>query len=354
MPKTTPTGLRRARVSVLVTFATVSAALLAACSSSAGSNATASPHSSVTAATSGTPTTPVSLPRPKNKLCGWMPVAPTRYKHVLWIWFENHSYNKIVGSSAAPYMNNTLGPKCGLATNFHNVSHPSLPNYLGATSGRTDGVARDCSPASCSSSSRSIFKQLESAGLTWKGYAESMPRNCAIYDTSPYAARHNPPVYYTDVKSTCKTNDVALGSPTSGALVNDLTKDTLPNFAFITPNLCSDMHDCSVSTGDTWLKGWLTRIINSKAYSSGTTAVFVTFDEGGGGTHGEDCASPSNNDNSCHIATYVLGPAVKAGTRAGARFTHYSMLRTTEALFGLKTFLGNAATAPGMRKAFRL
>lgn len=287
-------------------------------------------------------------------MCGWLPAPPLRYQHVIWIWFENHSYGKIVGSPSAPYMNNTLGTKCGLATNFHNVSHPSLPNYLAGTSGRTDGVDRDCSPAACSSTSRSVFRQLEQAGMTWKGYAESMPKNCASYGAAPYAARHNPAVYYLDIKSTCPTNDVPLGPLSGGNFSRDLAQDTLPSLSFVTPDLCSDMHDCSVTTGDTWLKGWLTKIVNSPAYNAGTTAVFATFDEGGGGSHGEDCASPSNHDESCHIATYVLGPAVKPGARVGTRFTHYSMLRTTEAMLGLRNFLGNAATANSMRKPFRL
>jgi phospholipase C len=272
---------------------------------------------------------------------------------VIWIWFENKSSDRVAGSASAPYFN-SLAKQCAYAANFHNVSHPSLPNYLGATSGRTDGVARDCSPASCSSTSTSLFKQLQDAGLTWKGYAESMPRNCAIYDTKPYAARHNPPVYYTDIKNSCATNDVPLGSSTSGNLADDLTHGTLPNFSFITPNLCNDMHDCSVSTGDSWLKTWLTKIVNGPAYDSGKTAIFVTFDEGGGGHHGEDCASPTNNDKSCLIASYVLGPAVPAGLQVTTRLTQYSMLRTTEAMLGLKTFLGDAATATGMRQPFHL
>jgi phospholipase C len=287
-------------------------------------------------------------------MCGWVQTPPARYQHVIWIWFENHSYNKVVGSSSAPYLNTTVGAKCGLATNFHNVSHPSLPNYLAATSGRTDGVDRDCSPASCSSTSRSIFRQLELAGMSWKGYAESMPRNCAIYDTKPYAARHNPPVYYTDVKSTCPANDVPIGDQSGGNLSRDLAQNTLPSFAFVTPNLCSDMHSCSVRTGDDWLKTWLPMLVNSPAYNSGKTAIFVTFDEGGGGSHGENCADPSNTDESCHIPTWVLGPAVRPGARVGTWLSHYSMLRTTEALLGLKTFLGDAATAPGMRQPFRL
>src|SRR5690242_3881220 len=65
--------------------------------------------------------------------CGTRATAPG-YKHVIWIWMENHSYNSIIGSSQAPYIN-SLAAECGLATNYHNVSHPSLPNYVSATSG---------------------------------------------------------------------------------------------------------------------------------------------------------------------------------------------------------------------------
>lgn len=65
--------------------------------------------------------------------CGTVATAPA-YKHVVWIWMENHSFSDIIGSSQAPYLN-SLASECGLATNYHNVSHPSLPNYLAATSG---------------------------------------------------------------------------------------------------------------------------------------------------------------------------------------------------------------------------
>jgi hypothetical protein len=346
--------LTRARgTSVFIAAAVASAlGLVSGCSSSGGDSAApATPSPTATHKAVGVH---VANPRPADAMCGWLAKPPQRYQHVMWIWFENHSYNKIVGSSDAPYLNDTVATKCAVATNYHNASHPSLPNYLAATSGLTNGVSSDCSPSSCSSTSPSIFKQLEDAGLSWKGYAESMPRNCAIFDKQPYAARHNPPVYYNDIKQTCGANDVPLGEPSGGTFDNDLTNDALPSFAFITPNLCSDMHSCPVHNGDDWLKTWLPKIVASPAYSAGNTAVFVTFDEGGGGSHGEDCASTSNTDESCHIATFVLGPAVPPGAQVGTWFSHYSLLRATEAMLGLKTYLGNAATAPGMRADFHL
>jgi phosphatidylinositol-3-phosphatase len=90
---------------------------------------------------------------------------PGTYKHVIWIWLENHSYNAILGSSQAPYFN-TLAKECGLATNYHNVTHPSLPNYIAATSGLSYSSIQkflsDCSPSSsCDTSAKSIFGQGE-------------------------------------------------------------------------------------------------------------------------------------------------------------------------------------------------
>src|SRR5438270_12478182 len=58
--------------------------------------------------------------------------SPPAYTHVVWIWMENHGYGSIIGSRQAPYIN-SLAARCGLATNYHSVSHPSLPNYIAAT-----------------------------------------------------------------------------------------------------------------------------------------------------------------------------------------------------------------------------
>ncbi|MDX6287805.1 MAG: phosphatidylinositol-3-phosphatase [Frankiales bacterium] len=282
-------------------------------------------------------------------MCG-LSSPPATYQHVIWIWFENHSYGSIVGSPQAPYIN-SLGTKCVLFTNFYTETHPSLPDYIAATSGSTQGLARDCAPNGCPITAPSLFHEVEVAGKTWKGYAESMPRNCAPYDTKPYAVRHNPPPYYSDIKATCPTRDVPLGTPTSGALATDLANSTLPSFAFIAPNLCSDMHDCSVATGDAWLKSWLNAIVASQTYRNGKTAVFVTWDEGTGGTHGQDCFT--TQDESCHVATYLVASAAPRGLHYAGRLSHYSMLYATENMLGLP-HLRPATAGPDLRKGARL
>ncbi len=67
---------------------------------------------------------------------------PRRYAHVVWIWFENHSANQVIGSSEAPYIN-AIARTCGQATRYSAISHPSLPNYIAATSGGTQGITDD-------------------------------------------------------------------------------------------------------------------------------------------------------------------------------------------------------------------
>jgi phospholipase C len=133
---------------------------------------------------------------------------------------------------------------------------------------------------------------------------------------------------------------VPMGTPTAGALTDDLAHDTLPRFGFLTPNLCNDEHDCPIATGDAWLATWVPKILAAPAYQGGSTALFVTYDE--------DDTTGGNR-----IYTVVVAPGVAAGTSSDAAFDHYSLLATFEDLLGLDR-LGNASTATSMRAAFHL
>jgi hypothetical protein len=266
---------------------------------------------------------------------------------------ENQDYPSVVGNPLAPYENDTLIARCGLATNYHNLTHPSLPNYLGATSGAI--LAHDdCGPDACPTSAASLFGQLRAAGKSWRAYEESMPANCAHGDAGAYAARHNPPVYYTAIAADCARRDVPMGDARSGNLVRDLRAGSLPDFAFITPNLCDDTHDCPVGAGDRWLADWIPRILQSPAYAAGDTALLLTWDEGASGG-GNDCAGNTSLPG-CHVPAVVISPTTPAGTRSSTLFNHYSLLKTTEQLLGLPANLGHAAdpATRSMRGAFNL
>lgn len=277
--------------------------------------------------------------------CGTLTTAPT-YEHVIWIWMENHSYDDIIGSSQAPYIN-SLASRCGLATNYHNVTHPSLPNYVAATSGLAPSslpaFESDCGPSKkCSTSAASIFGQ----GESWRAYEESMPSNCDKSNAGNYAVRHNPPPYFTALAG-CSSSDVPYTQ-----LATDLSAGTLPAFSFITPNVLDDMHNGTVAQGDTWLADNLPAILNSAEYRSGTTVVFLTWDEGSGGSTGESCAA-NTGDQSCHVATLVISPSTPAGSTSATLFDHYSLLGTAEQLLGLPP-LGQAASYPTLTSAFNL
>jgi uncharacterized protein (TIGR01777 family) len=275
--------------------------------------------------------------------------APHAYRHVIWIWMENHSLSGIIGNkSQAPYLN-SIAAKCGLAANYHVTTHPSLPNYLSATSGLAQAHLpilsfTDCSPSViCRTSARSIFGQ----GETWKAYLDSMPSNCAKSNSGEYAVRHNPPAYYTSL-SGCATRDVPYAQ-----LRADLAAGALPAFSFITPSLIHDMHDGTIAQGDAWLAANLPAIVTSAPYRAGTTAVFITWDEGNGGYPIEDCDDATATDASCHVPTIVISPTTPVGATSKAFFSHYSLLATTEQLLGLPR-LGQAASAPLMTTAFHL
>lgn len=251
--------------------------------------------------------------------------GPASYDHVVWILLENVGYS-IVKSPDAPYFNQ-LASACGLATNYHAISHPSLPNYIALTSGSTQGITDDDDPIDHPLSVPSIFSEL---GNNWRTLAESMPSACDRVTSGDYAARHNPAVYYTNITATCRRNDVPFSLPLNLSA----------RFTFIVPNICDDMHSCPVSVGDDWLKRMVPAIIKSSQYQSRSLALFITFDE-----------NDSDADN--QVPTVVVAPSVPKGLEVKAAFTHYSLLRTTETLLHLAP-LGAARTAASMISPFHL
>jgi phospholipase C len=286
-------------------------------------------------------------------ICGAVTKAPT-YKHVVVIVMENHSYGSIIGSSSAPFIN-SLAKSCGLATNYHSVTHNSLPNYLALTSGmalkQLMPFTGDCNPSpSCTTGgSLTVFHQTYS-----KSYEEWMRYNCELSDDLRYAVRHNPMAYYKGIG--CASRDISFDPSPKGwnpLLWNFQKESTAPHYAFVTPDLCSDMHDCNIATGDTWLKEVVSEITSTPVYRSHDTAIFIVWDEGlGGGYVGENCAA-NPSDQSCHVALLVVAPSVKPGTRDKAWLTHYSTLRAAENLLGLQVY-GEAKSAPSMLPAFNL
>jgi hypothetical protein len=264
-------------------------------------------------------------------------------RNVFVILLENHDWSSIQGSSSAPYINQTLLVRGAHANQYLNVPdlHPSLPNYIWIESGGTQGVADDAEPSQHPLSAPHLVSQLRSAGVSWKSYQEDIPgTDCPLTGVNQYAPKHNPMIYFTDVNSNLDRNSsecIAHVRPYT-ELARDLETDSVPAYSFITPNLCNDMHDCSIASGDAWLSLEVPKILASRAYKQGG-ALFITFDESAG--------------SNVPIGFIALSPLARPGYANQVSYTHSSLLRSLQEIFGVSPLLGDAANATDLADLFR-
>jgi phosphatidylinositol-3-phosphatase len=238
--------------------------------------------------------------------------------HVVVVMFENKDVGQVLGSSQAPFLNQ-LAQTGASFTNAQAETHPSQPNYLALFTGTTHGVTDDsCLPAL---TGPNLATQLQTAGHSFVGYSESLPRpgftGCR---SGEYAQKHSPWAAFSDLAPS--TNQPWSAWPASF--------DQLPTVAFVTPNLCDDMHDCPVEVGDQWLRQNLSAYANwAPTHNS---LLVVTFDES------------ESTQGANRIPTVIVGAKVPPG-QVGEPVNHYRLLGTIEAMYHLPP-LGHAADMP--------
>jgi len=227
---------------------------------------------------------------------------------------ENRSYSQaITGTYTAQ-----LATKYAVATNYHGVSHPSLPNYLALTSGSTWGIADDgwhALPAG------GIGAQLTNAAMTWRAYMDGMSGTCKA-SGYPYALKHDPFPYYG---SDCPSQVVPFSQ-----FKQDMA-GTVPHFVWITPDMCHDGHDCSTQASDAWLSQTVPIILGTQAWKDGGL-LLITWDE--------------SEDSANHVLTLVIQPGTLIHT-SDRSYDHYSLLASVENRLALP-LLGQAAKASPM------
>ncbi|MGI5140541.1 MULTISPECIES: alkaline phosphatase family protein [unclassified Streptomyces] len=240
--------------------------------------------------------------------------------HVVVVVFENHAYSQVIGSSSAPYINSLKSGGANL-TQSYAITHPSQPNYFALFSGSTQGITDDSCYTPGFSSARNLASELIAAGRSWGSYNETLPsQGSTTCSSGNYARKHNPWFGFSNVPTS--------SAKTFAQFPTDYS--TLPQLSFVVPNLCSDMHDCSVSTGDTWLKNNLGAYTTwAKTHNS---LLVVTFDE-------------DNRLSGNRIPTVLYGQQVAAGSSSSTTYNYYDLLRTLEDTQGLTTHAGNAASA---------
>ncbi len=314
--------------------------------------------------------------------------------HVFLIMMENRSYSEILDNANAPFINQ-MAHSANLAANYFAIGHPSLTNYLEVVGGSNFGIENDnypnwhnatpsdslnnpivgsgidaATPASIAPfnieipvahyNATSIGDQLVSVGKSWKTYQESLPASGVVDGVNVsdgiysnlsdatitssgnlqqlYAVKHNPFAYFANIQKNATPNNglnnIADFTGING-LYADLGDGKAPNFSFIAPNQCHDMHGIGngsplcksdstlVQMGDATVKQLVTTIKASKLWKEGKNAIIVMWDEN------DFSASPNQV-----VAIVDTNYGVK-GVMSKQAYSHFSLLKTLEAGFGL-------------------
>ncbi|HMB25113.1 MAG TPA: alkaline phosphatase family protein [Anaerolineales bacterium] len=261
-----------------------------------------------------------------------VPLVPN-FEHIVIIMFENKEFGSVIGNPLMPTYNQ-LARDYTLLTQYYAIRHPSLPNYIALMGGDTFGIDRNCSD--CFINEPSLPDLIEQSGRTWKTYQEDMPEPCFLGDKVDYVQKHNPFVYFDPIRldrPRCEHSVVPLTM-----LEPDIAANSLPNFFFIKPNLCNDSHNCKLNVTDAWLMDLLATLIPALDGTGKPYLVAILFEEGQG--NHTCCGLPEPGGGRVPVVLY--SPLVKNGFEDATPYTHYSLLKTISAAWGLP-YLGHAA-----------
>lgn len=290
--------------------------------------AAVSTHSPGPAPTSSVRETPSSIPSARP-----VPLVPD-FGHIVIIVLENKEFGVVVGNPQMPYFN-ALAASYTLLTAHYAVTHPSLPNYLAMISGETFGLDYNCDD--CLFQALTLPDTIEASGRTWKTYQEDMPSSC--YDRpyyNSYAVKHNPFMYFESIRldqDRCMESVVPFTQ-----LYTDIAAHDVPDYVFITPNLCNDAHDCGLGVADEWLHNLMLDLQAALEAKGEPYLIVVTWDEGQG--NHSCCGLPEEAGG--RIATVLVSPQARMGFQDDTPYTHYSVLKTVAEAWKLP-YLGQAA-----------
>jgi hypothetical protein len=252
-------------------------------------------------------------------------------RHLIVVIEENHSFEEIIGSPAAPFLNH-LAAHGTLLTGYHAVTHPSLPNYVALLGGRTDGIQGDCQ--ACTFAGPTLIDQLQARRISWAAYFQGLPRPCsAVARSGAYTEAVDPFMHAARVRDDPARCDRVLPFR---FLHVDLAAGRLPTVVFVVPDLLHDMHSGLVGVADRWLHRLVAELEVNPVWRQDTRLV-VTFDESTRADVRSCCGGVGRGGL---VPTIVAGPRIPEG-RDPTPYTHYSLLRSVEAALGLP-FLGHA------------
>jgi hypothetical protein len=314
------------------------------------------------AATAATTPTPAPATAPATASS-----AMPKYNHVFYVTEENHGFDQIIGNPAAPTIN-ALAKAYGYASQYYGIGHPSGPNYVAMLGGGTFGVGSDNPYWLFHVNQPSLMSQMDKTGLSWKGYFQGMPyagyrgycypvRCLGVPDSDTlYIAKHNGMAYFHSVNSSA--TEMAKMQPLAN-LGTDLASGHVPNFSYIMPDECSDMHGappvCAdsgnpgdaddnwlVSNADSFLARTVSQITKSRGWTQGNNAIVVNFDEGDNGDNSGCCGSTTGGGHALTVVVTNRGPRHAVDPTPS---NHYSLLSTIQHAFGLGCLAATCDTA---------
>jgi len=259
------------------------------------------------------------------------------FKHVFIVVEENNNYSSVIGNSSMPYLN-SLAKTYGLATQYYANTHPSIGNYFMLTTGQ---IITNNDSFTGTVTADNVIRHLLTAGKTWKSYEESLPYPGYVQpDVGLYARRHCPLSYFSDVINS--TNERSNLVPFT-EFASDLAAGHLPQYSFITPNLCNDAHNCSLATADGWLKKHIAPLIASSTFKNGGLLIIVFDESANDYTHGGG-----------RIAWVAVSPEFsKPGYKSTTLYQHQNTLRLMMQGLGLTSYPGSAKSAADMAEFFK-
>jgi len=266
-----------------------------------------------------------------------LPLVPD-FSHIVILIFENKEYGSVIGSPDMAYFN-LLANSYTLLTQHYATTHPSLPNYISLIGGDTFGITDDCYDYErCLINSPSLPDLIEASGRTWKTYQDDMPEPCFDGETLRYVRKHNPFIFFNPIRLDpvrCSRSIVPLTQ-----LDADIAANDLPNFIFITPDICYSGHDCALDLVDGFLKQQMDKLYPALEATGEPYLIILTWDEGQG-DH-SCCGLPEKAGG--RIATVLISPQVRENFQDPTPYSHYSILKTISEAWSLP-YLGHAADA---------
>jgi len=322
--------------------------------------------------TTPTPTTPTPTPTPTpvtppttttdagGAPDAGAPAPGNKIKHVFVIAMENEPAAAIYASAAAPYINSLLSTyaRSSAFTDPLPDGIPSEPHYVwmeAATNKFSDATFTTDSDPSASNSTNStdhLVTQMQAATppVGWLSFQEGLSSStgaCPIHSSGFYAAKHDPFVFFQDVAGSPPSATAALCADhhrayTTASFAQALTSKGVAAYNFISPNVCNDMHGGSgcpsgnvITVGDNWLRDNLPPLIDYVNANDGV--IFLVWDEPVGGSN--------------LIPFLAIGPHVKPGYTSSVAYTHSSLTKSVEEIFGLPV-LPAAASATDFADLF--